>query len=263
MITPSYYIDQRSTKGLKALAEAPFLPLAMGGRRANSTKSKSGAAFKFEDLLSVATEALLRVSIEAQELEASKGKGVNYARKAIKCALLDHVRDDHKLVRNVEMSEADFRRTCTTSDDLPDKRASKVQPHGRLDTYLGKDVWATVYPPGPYYTSAQLLAGAGSLKPLINSKHGKVSVALGRAGIYMRRMGPKTSAGRSASSWTADFQNVDEDGRPEEGLKLKLHRRQGARLHRRRNGGALEQELPQQRRQCRYRRRGSHVRPNA
>ena len=93
-----FYIDWRSRAGRKALDEFPFLPLAMAEATEFYRKQERGR-FKFEDLLTVATEALVT------------SKGVNYAKKAIRGALLDFARDDHKLVRNVEMTEAEYLRT--------------------------------------------------------------------------------------------------------------------------------------------------------
>ena len=157
MITPTYYIDWRSRAGRKALDECPYLPLAMAEATKFYRKQERGR-FRFEDLLPVATKALVT------------SKGVNYAKKAIRGALLDHARDGHKLVSDVEMSEAEFRRTRTTSDDLPKKRAAKVPP--RVHYEDGGRV--TVYPPGPYRTNAQLLAGDGK----VSTKHNKVPIAI-------------------------------------------------------------------------------------
>ena len=175
MITPSCYIDLRSTKGLKALAEEPFLPLAMAEASKFYRKQERGR-FKFDDLLSVATEALLRVSIEARELEASKGKGVNYARKAIRGALLDHLRDYYKLVRNIEMTEAEYVRT---QGDLAPERASAAIRRCYVYREAGESrfVRYTIYTPGPYRSNHQLLTGGGK----VSSKHGMVSVPIGRA----------------------------------------------------------------------------------
>ena len=175
MITPSCYIDWRSTKGLKALAEEPFLPLAMAEASKFYRKQERGR-FKFDDLLSVATEALLRVSIEARELEASKGKGVNYARKAIRGALLDHLRDYYKLVRNIEMTEAEYFRT---QGDLAPERASAAVRRCYVYREAGESrfVRYTIYTPGPYRSNHQLLTGGGK----VSSKHGMVSVPIGRA----------------------------------------------------------------------------------
>lgn len=94
MITPNYYIDWRSQAGRKAVKECPYLPLAMAEASKFYRKQERGR-FKFEDLLQVATEALIT------------SKGV----KAIRGALLDHARDDRKLVHDVEMSEAEYVRT--------------------------------------------------------------------------------------------------------------------------------------------------------
>ena len=145
-----------------------FVPLAKAEASKFYRKQERGR-FRVEDLLSTALVAL------------ATSKGVNHAIKAINGALLDFARDDHKLVGNVEMSEAEYIRTCTTSDDLPAKRSAKVEPNTYLDTCLGKEVRVTVYPPGPYLSNARLLAGAGNFKPLVSSRHNKVSVALGRA----------------------------------------------------------------------------------
>jgi hypothetical protein len=132
-----------------------FIPLAKAETTKFYRKQERGR-FRYEELLSVATEAL------------GTSLGANYARKAISGALLDFARDDHKLVRNVEMSEEEFLRT----------RGSPVpkQPAVRR-VCVSRGVRYTLYTPGPYRTNHELLAGEGK----VSSKHGKVSVAIGRA----------------------------------------------------------------------------------
>jgi hypothetical protein len=177
-----------------------FVPLA----KAEASKfywEQERGRFKYEELLSVAVEAL------------ATSKGVNHAIKAINGALLDFARDDHKLVRNIEMTEEEFHRTRSA---LPQ---SSTRPAAELRrVYILDGVRHVLYTPGPYRTNAQLLAGDG--KPI--SKHGKVPVAIGRA-TYDDEWN-QVIGGQVGARLDRDFQDVDEDGRPGEGLKLKRHR---------------------------------------
>lgn len=123
-------------------------------------KKQERGRFKYEELLSVAVEAL------------AASKGVNYAMIAINGALLNHARDAYKLVRNVEMTEEEFRRTRSA---LPS--SSPRSPAAIRRVYVLDGVRHTLYTPGPYRSNHQLLAGAGK----VSTKHGKVSVALGQS----------------------------------------------------------------------------------
>ena len=78
-----------SRAGRVVLAECPFLPLATDTAASFYRKQKPGR-FEFDELLSVAVEALIDF------------KGANHARIAIVDALHDFARND-KVVRNVEM----------------------------------------------------------------------------------------------------------------------------------------------------------------
>jgi hypothetical protein len=136
-----------------------FEPLARAEASKFYWKQERGR-FRFEDLYSAAAAAL------------ATSKGVNHAIKAINGALLDFARDDHKLVRNIEMTEEEFHRTRSA---LPQ---SSTRPAAVLRrVYISDGVRHALYTPGPYRTNAQLLAGDGK----VSSKHDKVSVALGRA----------------------------------------------------------------------------------
>lgn len=154
-----------------------FEPLA----RAEASKfywRQERGQFRFEDLYSVAAEAL------------ADGKSANHARKCIKGALLDHARDGDKMVCDVELTPEQWRRTHS---NIPSprrdmgsavanaaviavaERAAKRIPPG---TFLGvkEDGFTRLFSPGPYRSNAQLLAGDG--KP---TKHGKVRCTIGRA----------------------------------------------------------------------------------
>lgn len=134
-----------------------FVPLAKSMASKFHSQQERGK-FEYNELVSEAVEAL------------ATSKGVNYARKrAIPGALLDFARDDHKLVPDVEMTEAEFERT------RGDGRAATPVAIRRV--YVLGGVRHTLYTQGPYRSNARLLAGAGKA----TSKHDKVRVAIGRA----------------------------------------------------------------------------------
>jgi hypothetical protein len=131
-----------------------YLPLAKAETNKFYRKQERGK-FRYEDLLSEAVEAL------------ATSPGANYARVAIKGALLDYVRDDLKIVHDVEMSEDEFIRTRGYP---PSQRAAVRR------VFFSGGVRHTLYTPGAYRTNHELLAGDGK----VSSKHGKVSVAIER-----------------------------------------------------------------------------------
>ena len=131
-----------------------YLPLA-GKETSEFWRKQDSGKFEYDELLSVAVEDL------------ATSKGVEYARKAIRGALLDFARDEHKVVKNVEMSEEEFLRT--RGGPLPKQAAIRR-------VYVSGGVRHTLYTPGAYRTNAQLLYGQYK----VDSKHGKVSVALER-----------------------------------------------------------------------------------
>jgi hypothetical protein len=111
--------------------------------------------FQYDELRSVAVEAQLI------------SPGANYAKKAIRGALLDFARDAHKLVRDVEMSEGEFHGT----------RGSPVPKQAAIRrVYVLGGVRHTLFTPGAYRTNHELLAGDGK----VDSRHGKVSVEIER-----------------------------------------------------------------------------------
>jgi hypothetical protein len=131
-----------------------YLPLAMAETSKFFKKQKIGK-FSFEELLSVSAEAL------------GTSLGAAYAVKAMRGALNDYVRDDHKLVRNIEVSEGEYLRT----------RGSPAPPPSAVRrVYVSGGVRHTLYTPGPYCSNAQLLVGDGK----VGSKHNKVSIAVQR-----------------------------------------------------------------------------------
>ena len=191
----SPYIDWRSRAGRKALDECPFLPLAMSQASKRHRKQEPGK-FEFDELLAVAIEEIKKVLPDAVLDDTSKGN--KYLRKPIKGALLDFVRDNHKVVPNVEMSKEKFDRT-----------------------------WAALEP------NAKLLAGEGKL----SAKHpGKVSVSIGRStykDTWDQKLGGRVRAKiaddeqvveadpRGPMSWTP--RGVSEDGT--EALRKKAKKR--------------------------------------
>jgi hypothetical protein len=132
-----------------------YQPLAMA-ETTKFYKRQEWGRFRYEELLTVALDAL------------ALSPGVNYAKKAIRGALVDYVLETINIVHPVEMTEDEFERTR----GLVHKAGSRdpVQVH------YENGVKVTVYPSGPYCSNAQLLAGAGN----VSSKHGKVPVAIGR-----------------------------------------------------------------------------------
>jgi hypothetical protein len=86
---------------------------------------------------------------------------------AIRGALFDYVREDHRVLRNVEISEDEYLRTRGSPTPLP----AVVRR-----VYVSGGVRHTLYTPGTYRSNAQILAGDGKVGP----KHGKVSVAIER-----------------------------------------------------------------------------------
>lgn len=152
-----------------------FLPLAMAETSEFYWKQEAGR-FDYRELLSIAV------------IELATSPGSNHARVAIRGALLDHARDGDKLVRDVELTEEEWRRT---HDNIPaperdmgtvanaaikavaERDAKRIPP----GTVLRIEDGVTYLSPGPYRTNAQLLAGNGR----VTSKHDKVPCAIGRA----------------------------------------------------------------------------------
>ncbi len=170
-----FYIDWRSRAGCKALAEEPFLRLAMAEATKFYKKQERGR-FRFEDLLSGATVALKSALELNDAVLDDTSKGNNYARTAIRGALLDFARVDHKVVRNVEMTEAEYLRT---QGELAPKPASAAIRRVCVYREPGESrfVRYTLYTRGPYRSNHQLLTSGGK----VSSKHNKVSVALGQS----------------------------------------------------------------------------------
>ena len=133
--------------------------------------------FRFDELLSVAVEAL---GAAAARFDAARNNGLTaYALKGIRGALNDYVREAHRVVRNVEMSEEEYLRT-RGSPNPPRATIRRVcvvkEPKA---WHLPKYVRWTFFTKGPYRTYHQLLEAGYGYK--VNSRHGKVSVAIGRS----------------------------------------------------------------------------------
>jgi hypothetical protein len=75
-----------------------FIPLAKA-ETSKFYRRQDRGRFRYDELLNVAVLAL-----------ATAKPSAKWARKAIKGALTDYVRDEHKVVRNVEMSPERFLR---------------------------------------------------------------------------------------------------------------------------------------------------------
>ena len=171
-----------------------FVPLAKAEASKFYWRQERGR-FRFEDLLSTALDAL------------ATSKGVNHAIKCINGALRDHARDGDKLVRDVEMTEEEWQRT----------RGGPPEPAPPADAplrgYVENDLKITVWP-----------MGLRRLKPrdgVATSKHDKVPVAIGRT--TFNDGWSQQDHGRVRAKLDRDFQDVDEDGPPEE-VKLKVQR---------------------------------------
>jgi hypothetical protein len=160
-----------------------YLPLAKAETSKFYKKQERGK-FRYEELLSVSIEAL------------GKSLGGTYAIKAIRGAITDFVRDSHKLVRNVEMSEEAYLRTWG-SPTPPPSAVRRVYVSGR--------VRHTLYTPGAYRSNAQLLVGDGKV-----GRHGKVSVALERT-TYNDGWSQTSSGWKRAK--IEDAENLDYDPR--------------------------------------------------
>ena len=133
-----------------------FIPLAKA-ETSKFYRRQDRGRFRYDELLNVAVLALVTAKPSAK-----------WARKAIKGALTDYVRDERKAVRNVEMSEARYLRAYGEKEP---KRVCRI-----IDRYVDRKTGApvTVYTPGPYRTNAQLLTDYKV------GRHGKVSVKLVR-----------------------------------------------------------------------------------
>jgi hypothetical protein len=151
-----------------------FEPLARSEASKFYHKQERGR-FRFEDILSEAYEAL------------ATSKSVKHAIECIKGALIDFARDGDKLVKDVELSEEEWRRT----------RGEPARPsQGPWRVYFENGVRVMVCPIGPYRSNAQLLAGTG--KP--TSRHGKVPCAIGRTvynDTWNQEFNERVSAGSS------------------------------------------------------------------
>ncbi len=153
-----------------------YLPLAKEETSRFYRKQERGK-FRYEDLLGVAVEALGNA---AQAFDHTRNNGLAaYARKGIWGALNDYVRDACKIVSNVEMSEEEYLRTRGSPNPPPAviRRVCVSKEGGAW--HLLRCVRQTFYTPGHYRTNYQLLQGGDGYK--VNSKHGKVSVAIARA----------------------------------------------------------------------------------
>jgi hypothetical protein len=168
-----------------------FVPLAKTEASKFYWRQERGR-FRFEDLLSTAIVAL------------ATSKGVNHAIKCINGALRDHARDGDKLVRDVEMTEKDWRRT---RGGPPEPRPPADAP---LLEYVENDLKIMVWP-----------MGLRRLKPrgdgVATSKHGKVSVAIGSTTF-------NDGWSQQDHGWVRAKVDADFQDRPEEGLKLRVRR---------------------------------------
>ena len=151
-----------------------YLPLAKSETSKFYRKQERGK-FRYEELLNVAVEALGDAAIA---FDCTRNNGLAaYATKGIRGALKDYVRDAYKIVRNVEMPEEKYLRTRGCPNTLLAViRRVCVAKEARAWN-LPKYVRHTFFTDGPYRTNLQLLQGVYK----VNSKHGKVSVAIGRS----------------------------------------------------------------------------------
>lgn len=151
-----------------------YIPLAKLETNKFYRKQERGK-FRYEELLNVAVQGL---GAAARAFDWARNNGwATYATKGIRAALNDYVRDTYNVVRNVEMPEEEYLRTRGSPNPLPGViRRVCVSKEARA-WHLPKYVRHTFFTDGPYRTNLQLLQGIDK----VNSKHGKVSVAIGRS----------------------------------------------------------------------------------
>jgi hypothetical protein len=175
-----------------------YIPLAKA-ETSKFYRKQERARFRYDELLGVAVEALGNA---ATAFDCTRNNGLAaYAIKGIRGALNDYARDAYKVVRNVETSEEEYHQTrgrppakqppptilrvCGWA--LRNSDAGPLTHRQLLQEVLGcADVPAdtgklsvrhTYFTDGPHRSNSQLLEGVYK----VNSKHGKVSVAIGRS----------------------------------------------------------------------------------
>jgi hypothetical protein len=181
-------------------------------------KGQDPGRFERDELLSAAVERLATCP------------GSNYAKKAIKGALVDFARDHDKVVNNVELTEKKYLATAAELDDcLPTGRAAKPKPCDIPSDNALVEAWrnrhsVTVGPP-PRRVRRRVrhpITGkmfeilpsriATSTGYKVSSKHNKVPVSIGRA-TYNDEWSQEHGGGWKRAKIEDDEQRFDPDAR--------------------------------------------------